>query len=114
MVMADSAVQVRFICNSLEFSLKGLSILDTDKVFNSWLYPGTQNFQQNKSFLCLTLLKINKKKKKVKKAPGRFELPISCLLDRRFNQLSHGAASYYDNKVEKKNLQILNRSAEKG
>ena len=26
------------------------------------------------------------------KAPGRFELPISCLLDRRFNQLSHGAA----------------------
>ena len=25
------------------------------------------------------------------KAPGRFELPISCLLDRRFNQLSHGA-----------------------
>ena len=26
-----------------------------------------------------------------KKAPGRFELLISCLLDRRFNQLSHGA-----------------------
>ena len=30
-------------------------------------------------------------KKKSSKAPGRFELPISCLLDRRFNQLSHGA-----------------------
>ena len=27
----------------------------------------------------------------VKKAPERFELSISCLLDRRFNQLSHGA-----------------------
>ena len=27
----------------------------------------------------------------VKKAPARFELAISCLLDRRFNQLSHGA-----------------------
>ena len=25
------------------------------------------------------------------KAPARFELAISCLLDRRFNQLSHGA-----------------------
>ena len=25
------------------------------------------------------------------KAPPRFELGISCLLDRRFNQLSHGA-----------------------
>lgn len=30
--------------------------------------------------------------KKVFKAPARFELAISCLLDRRFNQLSHGAA----------------------
>merc|ERR1711954_441384 len=27
-----------------------------------------------------------------KKAPARFELAISCLLDRRFNQLSHGAS----------------------
>ena len=27
-----------------------------------------------------------------KEAPPRFELGISCLLDRRFNQLSHGAA----------------------
>ena len=26
-----------------------------------------------------------------KEAPPRFELGISCLLDRRFNQLSHGA-----------------------
>ena len=26
-----------------------------------------------------------------RKAPPRFELGISCLLDRRFNQLSHGA-----------------------
>ena len=26
-----------------------------------------------------------------RKAPARFELTISCLLDRRFNQLSHGA-----------------------
>ena len=29
--------------------------------------------------------------KKSKKAPVGFELTISCLLDRRFNQLSHGA-----------------------
>ena len=29
--------------------------------------------------------------KKNVKAPPRFELGISCLLDRRFNQLSHGA-----------------------
>ena len=28
-----------------------------------------------------------------KEAPPRFELGISCLLDRRFNQLSHGATS---------------------
>ena len=31
------------------------------------------------------------KKKRESKAPARFELAISCLLDRRFNQLSHGA-----------------------
>ncbi len=28
---------------------------------------------------------------KKSEAPPRFELGISCLLDRRFNQLSHGA-----------------------
>ena len=28
-------------------------------------------------------------------APTRFELVISCLLDRRFNQLSHGAEVLY-------------------
>ena len=33
-----------------------------------------------------------RKKVKKSKAPPRFELGISCLLDRRFNQLSHGAA----------------------
>ena len=31
-----------------------------------------------------------------KKAPPRFELGISCLLDRRFNQLSHGADVKHD------------------
>ena len=31
------------------------------------------------------------KKEKKSEAPPRFELGISCLLDRRFNQLSHGA-----------------------
>ena len=30
-----------------------------------------------------------------KKAPMRFELMISCLLDRRFNQLSHGANYHF-------------------
>jgi hypothetical protein len=29
------------------------------------------------------------------KAPTSFELVISCLLDRRFNQLSHGATYDY-------------------
>ena len=29
------------------------------------------------------------------KAPPRFELGISCLLDRRFNQLGHGALSIH-------------------
>ena len=37
-------------------------------------------------------------------APTRFELVISCLLDRRFNQLSHGAihtySSYIDSQIE--------------
>ena len=36
-------------------------------------------------------LKKKKKRKRMYKAPPRFELGISCLLDRRFNQLSHGA-----------------------
>ncbi len=30
------------------------------------------------------------------KAPMRFELISSCLLDRRFNQLSHGASQWSD------------------
>ena len=34
---------------------------------------------------------IASSKKRMYKAPPRFELGISCLLDRRFNQLSHGA-----------------------
>ena len=34
------------------------------------------------------------KEGKKSEAPPRFELGISCLLDRRFNQLSHGAAAY--------------------
>lgn len=42
--------------------------------------------------------------KKKLEAPPRFELGISCLLDRRFNQLSHGAghakqASKLDNNL---------------
>ena len=32
-----------------------------------------------------------RKEGKKSEAPPRFELGISCLLDRRFNQLSHGA-----------------------
>ena len=45
---------------------------------------------------CNICLETNEKVKiettiKTKKAPTRFELVISCLLDRRFNQLSHGA-----------------------
>ena len=34
---------------------------------------------------------MKKRKKKIQKeVPARFELTISCLLDRRYNQLSHG------------------------
>ena len=40
------------------------------------------------SVLDIFLMKLHKMKKQ---APARFELAISCLLDRRFNQLSHGA-----------------------
>ena len=39
-------------------------------------------------------------------APPRFELGISCLLDRRFNQLSHGAV--VPEQVDKQVLKILN------
>ena len=38
-------------------------------------------------------------------APTRFELVISCLLDRRFNQLSHGAEVVL---MMEKNSQIKN------
>ena len=38
-------------------------------------------------------------------APPRFELGISCLLDRRFNQLSHGA----DDIPEFKIIQMNNK-----
>ena len=44
--------------------------------------PGRGNFCNPEHFF-----RWNKKYK----APTRFELVISCLLDRRFNQLSHGA-----------------------
>ena len=48
--------------------------------------------------LGLTLSKMCRKQKLCKsikmKAPEGFEPSISCLLDRRFNQLSHGAARY--------------------
>ena len=41
---------------------------------------------------CTNLLNHEKRKHNFKnEAPARFELAISCLLDRRFNQLSHGA-----------------------
>ena len=42
---------------------------------------------------CTNLLNYEKRCKHNFKneAPARFELAISCLLDRRFNQLSHGA-----------------------
>jgi hypothetical protein len=36
-------------------------------------------------------MEITPNQKCLYKAPARFELAISCLLDRRFNQLSHGA-----------------------
>ncbi|EEB19969.1 hypothetical protein Phum_PHUM598150 [Pediculus humanus corporis] len=55
-------------------------------------------------------------------APGGFEPPISCLLDRRFNQLSHGAVvsfkmsqkqcrSFEYTKILFVNLIALNNSA---
>ena len=40
------------------------------------------------------VIKMKRGEKKIK-APPRFELGISCLLDRRFNQLSHGATLKY-------------------
>ena len=46
-----------------------------------------QNYVIDLDIVCIT----QKKEQKISKAPPRFELGISCLLDRRFNQLSHGA-----------------------
>ena len=40
---------------------------------------------------CLHEFRLHSSKKKKQKAPLGFEPRISCLLDRRFNQLSHGA-----------------------
>ena len=60
-----------------------------------------RRLQGQSKYTCkYTWIVDGKKKQKVKrqsnianvtKAPGGFEPPISCLLDRRFNQLSHGA-----------------------
>ena len=50
-----------------------------------------EEFLQADSYVKKYKLKIKKKKKKKKKALTGFEPVISCLLDRRFNQLSHRA-----------------------
>ena len=50
----------------------------------------------------------------VKKAPARFELTISCLLDRRFNQLSHGAIpSFAQLKLSQHGMILQNYTWEK-
>ena len=56
--------------------------------------PGSRHFYIN-CFLMIRHTYVQKAWSRAKvlctKAPARFELAISCLLDRRFNQLSHGA-----------------------
>ena len=44
-----------------------------------------------RTWMFFVLLSISQLPGLKNKAPARFELAISCLLDRRFNQLSHGA-----------------------
>ena len=57
------------------------------------------------AFFAMFIMRRQTQKRK-KKAPPRFELGISCLLDRRFNQLSHGAIM--PEQVDKQVLKILN------
>ena len=49
--------------------------------------PGSRHFCKSLPYVCVAMDSSNKRIK----APPRVELGISCLRDRRFNQLSHGA-----------------------
>ena len=58
-------------------------------------YHSKITLHKNPRNILTQVLQVNKKKiafaQTKKKAPEGFEPSISCLLDRRFNQLSHGA-----------------------
>merc|ERR1712215_84605 len=50
------------------------------------------SFSRSTKDVCVISCMTSKQCCRKTKAPPRFELGISCLLDRRFNQLSHGAS----------------------
>ena len=58
-----------------------------------------KDYPPQKSSQYTQVLQVNKQKiafaETKEKAPEGFEPSISCLLDRRFNQLSHGAIHNY-------------------
>ena len=56
------------------------------------------------SYLRLFLIRRTYLLRRHKKAPAGFEPTISCLLDRRFNQLSHGAILQTSGKVREKKI----------
>ena len=60
-----------------------LRILCSKRLGEHW----TEDLDHPRTWHFSTLIKMTTKNQ----APPRFELGISCLLDRRFNQLSHGA-----------------------
>ena len=67
--------------NLVEFKSKILS--DAHLLIDQFI------FFENIRYIAIIYI-IYSNRVKVIQPPGRFELPISCLLDRRFNQLSHG------------------------
>ena len=60
-------------------------------------YDSIKHFTSKNLAVCKMLFILTTTDCMIKqKAPPRFELGISCLLDRRFNQLSHGADVKHD------------------
>ena len=68
-----------------------------DRRFNQLSHGATWMFGQNTMIFKTCKHSISNLYSKLsKKSPAKFELTISCLLDRRFNQLGHGAEFFKD------------------
>ena len=73
----------------LHLPIRGCSV--SQKSLKGWIFIGCDWPQVNQREYSVGLIKKVQRKRKKKKAPLGFEPRISCLLDRRFNQLSHRA-----------------------